>query len=84
VHGWLATVTAMLPPSRFGMLAIADDGRATSFAEKPQMDGRASAGLFKFNTGIGDHLDRDQCVLEREPLERLAAEGKPILIENIL
>ena len=31
-HGRLATVTAMQPPSRFGMLAIADDGRVTRFA----------------------------------------------------
>lgn len=43
-HSRVATVTAMQPPSRFGMLAIADDGRVTRFAEKPQSDGWASMG----------------------------------------
>ena len=63
-HGRLATVTAMQPPSRFGMLAVADDGSVTRFAEKPQSDGWASAGFFIFNARIFDYLDADQCVLE--------------------
>ena len=75
-HGRLATVTAMQPPSRFGMLAVSDDGRVTRFAEKPQMDGWASAGFFVFNKRFFDYLDPDQCVLEREPLEMLSAEGQ--------
>jgi glucose-1-phosphate cytidylyltransferase len=75
-HGRLATVTAMQPPSRFGMLAIADDGRVTRFAEKPQTDGWASAGFFVFNIRIFDYLDSDQCILEREPLEHLSADGQ--------
>jgi glucose-1-phosphate cytidylyltransferase len=75
-HGRLATVTGMQPPSRFGMLALRDDGRVTQFAEKPQNDGWASAGFFVFQKPVLDYLDSDQCVLEREPLERLAAEGE--------
>jgi glucose-1-phosphate cytidylyltransferase len=75
-HSRLATVTAMQPPSRFGMLAIGDDGRVTRFAEKPQLDGWASAGFFVLNKRVFDYLDSDQCVLEREPLERLATEGQ--------
>jgi glucose-1-phosphate cytidylyltransferase len=64
------------PPSRFGMLELTDDNRVASFAEKPQMDGWASAGFFAFNRRIFDYLDGDDCVLEREPLTRLAAEGQ--------
>jgi glucose-1-phosphate cytidylyltransferase len=75
-HGRVATVTAMQPPSRFGMLSISDDGHVTRFAEKPQTDGWASAGFFIFHRRIFDYLDSDHCVLEREPLERLAAEGQ--------
>lgn len=75
-HGRLATVSAVQPLSRFGMLGIARDGRVTSFAEKPQMDGWASAGFFAFNQRVFDYLDSDQCVLEREPLEQLSAEGQ--------
>lgn len=76
-HGKLATVTAMQPPSRFGMMAVGGDGRVTRFAEKPQMDGWASAGYFVFNRRVFDYLSADEsCILEREPLERLAAEGQ--------
>jgi glucose-1-phosphate cytidylyltransferase len=81
-HGRLATVTAMQPPSRFGMLAIDDDGRVTNFAEKPQMDSWANAGFFVFSRRIFNYLDRDQCVLEREPLERLAAEGQLVVYQH--
>jgi glucose-1-phosphate cytidylyltransferase len=75
-HGRLATVTAMQPPSRFGMLTIANDGRATRFTEKPQSEGWANAGFFVFNTGVFDYLDSDQSILEREPMERLSADGE--------
>ena len=36
----------------------------------------ASSGFFVFDRKIFDYLDSDQCILEREPLERLAAEGQ--------
>jgi glucose-1-phosphate cytidylyltransferase len=73
-HGRTATVTGMQPPSRFGMLGIDKDGTVSRFAEKPQSEGWASAGFFVFQKRIFDYLDSDQCILEREPLERLAAE----------
>jgi glucose-1-phosphate cytidylyltransferase len=75
-HGKLATITAVQPSSRFGILTLTEEGRVTSFAEKPKMDGWASAGFFVFNTKILDYLTDDQCILEREPLERLTAEGE--------
>lgn len=75
-HGKLATITAVQPSSRFGILTLTDAGRVTSFAEKPKMDGWASAGFFVFNTKIFDYLTDDQCILEREPLEQIAAEGE--------
>lgn len=81
-HGRLATVTAMQPPSRFGMLAISGDGRVTSFAEKPRMDGWASAGFFVLNRRVFDYLGSDHCVLEREPLEKLAAEGQLMVYQH--
>jgi glucose-1-phosphate cytidylyltransferase len=75
-HGRLATVTAMRPTSRFGILDIAEDGRVESFAEKPQADGWASAGYFVFERRVLDYLEGDDCILERAPLERLADEGQ--------
>jgi glucose-1-phosphate cytidylyltransferase len=75
-HGKLATVTAVRPTSRFGILDIDTDGMVTRFAEKPTLDGWASAGFMVFDRRVFDYLDGDDCVLEREPLERLAAEGE--------
>ena len=75
-HGKLATITGVQPASRFGILTLTDRGQVTSFSEKPKMDGWASAGYFVFNRELFDYLDDDQCVLEREPLERLTAAGE--------
>ena len=75
-HGQLVTMTTVRPISRFGLLDVDDTGRALNFAEKPQLDGWASAGFFVFNRQIFDYLGGDDCVLEQKPLERLAHEGK--------
>lgn len=75
-HGKLATVTTVKPVSRFGILDVNKAGQVTSFAEKPQMDGWASAGFFVFDKRIFDYLTGDSCILEREPMERLAREGQ--------
>ncbi|MDT5060834.1 MAG: glucose-phosphate cytidylyltransferase [Acidobacteriota bacterium] len=75
-HGRLATVTTVRPISRFGILEVGGDSRVTSFVEKPQLDGWASAGFFVFDRRVFDYLESDDCVLERAPLERLAREGQ--------
>lgn len=76
-HGHLATVTTVRPISRFGVLEIDHEGRVTDFAEKPQLNGWASAGFFVFNRRVFDYLSTDpDTVLERTPLEQLAREGE--------
>jgi glucose-1-phosphate cytidylyltransferase len=75
-HGRLATVTTVRPTSRFGNVEIGPDGRVSNFAEKPQLDDWVSAGYFVFHRRVFDYLDGDDCILEREPLERLAREGE--------
>jgi glucose-1-phosphate cytidylyltransferase len=75
-HGKLATVTTVRPHSRFGVLETESDGKVVEFAEKPRLDGWASAGFLVFNRKLFDYLGGDDCVLEREPLERLASEGQ--------
>lgn len=75
-HGRLATVTAVHPPARFGALLL-DDERVTQFSEKPQTrEGWINGGFFVFEPGIFSYLNDDNTVLEREPLERLAADGQ--------
>jgi glucose-1-phosphate cytidylyltransferase len=73
-HGRLATVTTFRPASRFGILDVDASHQVMNFIEKPKSDAWASAGFFVFERGVFDYLDGDQCVLEKEPLERLAAD----------
>ena len=73
-HGRLATVTTFRPVSRFGILDINEAHQVLNFIEKPKSDAWASAGYFVFQRRVFDYLDGDQCILEHEPLERLAAE----------
>lgn len=75
-HGKIATVTTVRPYSRFGILELGEAGDVIQFTEKPQLDGWASAGFFVFDRRIFNYLSGDDCVLEREPLERLAREGQ--------
>ncbi len=81
-HGKLATVTAVAPISRFGVLDLDADGRVCRFAEKPRTDGWASAGFFVFDRRVLDYLGGDDCVLEHEPLQRLAAEGQLVAYKH--
>jgi glucose-1-phosphate cytidylyltransferase len=75
-HGAIATVTAVNPTGRFGELAL-DGQTITSFHEKAaQEKAFISGGFFVMNRRIGEYLDGDACVLEKEPMERLARAGQ--------
>jgi glucose-1-phosphate cytidylyltransferase len=73
-HDKPATVTTFRTVSRSGILDIDATHQVLNFIEKPRSDARASAGFFIFERAVFDYLDGDQCVLEKEPLERLAAD----------
>jgi glucose-1-phosphate cytidylyltransferase len=75
-HGRIATVTTVPPISRFGMLELAPQDRVQRFTEKPKTDGWMSAGYFALNRQVFDYLGGDECIFEREPLERLALDGQ--------
>ena len=80
-HGKLATVTTVRPPSRFGVMDLNSDGSVARFREKPQADGWVNAGYFVFEPEVLDYLDRE-CVLEQQPLQRLAAEGQLVAYQH--
>lgn len=74
--GKLATVTAVHPVARYGELRINGD-LVEDFAEKPQTDqGWINGGFFVFEPGVLDYIDGPDTYLEREPLERLTADGQ--------
>jgi glucose-1-phosphate cytidylyltransferase len=74
-HGKLATVTTVRPPSRFGVIELAEDSSVGGFREKPRLDDWVSAGYFVFEPEVLDYLTPES-VLEEEPLRRLAHEGQ--------
>lgn len=75
-HGKLATLTAVRPPARFGHLKF-EGHMITEFAEKPQTaEGWINGAFFVLEPGVFDYIDGDATQWEREPLERLAAEGQ--------
>lgn len=75
-EGRLATVTAVQPPGRFGALML-DGARVTGFQEKPSGDGGwINGGFFVLSPKVGDFIEGDRTVWEREPMERLAREGQ--------
>ena len=73
-RGHLATVTAVRPSARFGSLILEDDF-VIRFEEKPRIgEGWINGGFFVCEPGVLDYIGGDETLLEREPLERLAAD----------
>jgi glucose-1-phosphate cytidylyltransferase len=71
----LATVTAMVPPGRFGALNL-DQKRIVGFQEKPEGDGgRINGGFMVLSPRVLDYIGGDGTIWERSPMERLASEG---------
>jgi len=73
-HGYLATVTVVQPRLQWGVAELDGDGRVLGFAEKPPSRHWINGGFLCFEEGVFDYLGEDSA-LEREPLERLAADG---------
>jgi glucose-1-phosphate cytidylyltransferase len=70
-----ATLTATIPPGRFGALDLKAN-KVSSFMEKPKGDGAMiNGGFFVLSPKVLDYITDDQTIWERDPLERLAQEG---------
>jgi glucose-1-phosphate cytidylyltransferase len=75
-HGKLATMTAVRPPARFGHMELVGEV-VSEFSEKPQArEGWINGAFFVLEPQVIDYIDDDMTHWEREPLERLAAEGQ--------
>jgi glucose-1-phosphate cytidylyltransferase len=71
----LATVTVVRPELQFGVADLDGADRVRGFHEKPRVDSWINGGFFCFEPGVFEYLSEDS-VLEREPLERMAADGQ--------
>jgi glucose-1-phosphate cytidylyltransferase len=76
--GKTVTLSAIQPGGRFGVLDINErDGSITGFHEKAKEDGGwINAGFMVMEPGVFDYIDGDGTAFEREPLQRLSADGK--------
>jgi glucose-1-phosphate cytidylyltransferase len=73
--GRTATMTVVQPELQFGVTELDQDGLVRGFKEKPRSEHWINGGFFCFEPEVFDYLEADS-VLERDPLERLAAEGR--------
>lgn len=75
-HGRLATVAAVRPAKRFGLLDL-DGERVVAFLEKPEGEGGwVNGGFFLMSPKVIDRFEGDDTMLEREPLAGLAADDQ--------
>jgi len=77
-QGGLATLTAVLPPGRFGAFQLQHhETLVSSFKEKPDGDGAwVNGGFFVLEPGVMDYIEQDSTTWEKEPMEKLAACGE--------
>jgi len=73
--GSAATMTVVQPELQFGVTDLGENGEVRGFREKPRSEHWINGGFFCFEPELFGYLSEDS-VLERDPLERLAADGQ--------
>ena len=74
-HGALASMTVVRPELQFGIAELDGEDRVAGFTEKPRLENWINGGFFVFEPGALGYLS-ESSVLEREPLEGLAADDE--------
>jgi glucose-1-phosphate cytidylyltransferase len=82
-HVRLATVTAVQPPERFGIMDLGPDDVVRSFEEKPSV-GRQwiNGGFFVLDPRVFSYIRREDVAWEEEPMRLLASEGKLVAFRH--
>ena len=81
-HGRQATVTAVLPPGRYGAIE-SEGGQVTRFVEKPRGEGGLiNGGFFVLSPAVLNYIDGDQTSFEGGILATLAAAGELMTFEH--
>ena len=76
-HGRLATMSAVKPDSRFGVLDLSDSCEVKAFREKSEIDaGYINAGFMVLDPKVIDYVGDDTIMFEREPMEKLAEKNQ--------
>ena len=72
----LATLTAIHPPERFGVLELSEEYVAEFHEKHRGQSSWINGGFFVFEPEVFDYIKDDKTILERSPLETLAKERK--------
>lgn len=72
----IATLTAVIPHSPYGVVDIDFKGRVTQFREKPKMKEYINGGFYIFRRDIFNHITNNNEDLEIDVLPRISYEGK--------
>ena len=80
-QGKPATVTAVQPPGRFGVLDV-QDSVVTTMQEKPQDGARINGGFFVLEKSVISRIAGDETLWETGPMEDLAKEGQLAAFEH--
>ncbi|GAB4392157.1 MAG: glucose-1-phosphate cytidylyltransferase [Gammaproteobacteria bacterium] len=76
-HEKLATIAAVQPPGRFGVLNFSTNNIVKSFAEKPSNEiGWINGGFFVLEPGVLEYITDDSSVWEQEPLQKLTQDNQ--------
>lgn len=76
-HGKLATVTAVNPPSRFGILRIDEKNAVQQFNEKPDnKNSWINGGYFVLHPSVIDYIEGDMTSWEVEPLQKITKKNE--------
>jgi len=80
--GNVATMVGVHLPTTFGIVESDDDGRITSFREKPVLPGFINGGFFCFTRGIFEQIEDDATVLENRPFKALVQTGRIGMVQH--
>ena len=75
-HGKLATITAVHPVGRFGVLKL-DGNRISNFSEKTESrTDWINGGFMILDPKVMNYIENDKTTFENEPLNRLSSDGE--------
>jgi glucose-1-phosphate cytidylyltransferase len=80
----LATITAIKPQGRYGMINLNKNNLVEKFAEKPDGDGSwVNGGFFVFNQGIFNFLKKDSDILEQGPIQKISKNKQLVAYKHL-
>ncbi len=84
-HGKIATLTAIQPAGKFGILKYDEDGLISSFAEKPKGDGNwINGGFFVLEPEVFKYLqgNMDEVMWEQEPMQQMVDDKQIVAFKH--